>query len=498
MKKLYSNLLPAFVAAGLLLFTGCADDPNPGIRIGGRDQAPTAENQTETSDKVNVAEMSRVVASMFGEKDTQASRAMTDCRVDVVKDSQGSPAIYVVNMDGGGYILISATKKYNPILAYNPTGTFDVEGELPPMVRQWLAGTADHAGGNVEVSADSLEMYRQMWRSYETGGAVTSLLTGGTASRSTGELSSEELVRLREKIAEYEMDWSSKGYEYRCVSSFPDWDASDDQSKYKLLVEPHIYPRYIYNYAELTYNVKRTETRHVSDPVVIETTWNQGYPYNQSFPTLPSGKRAYTGCTTVAAAQIMYHYKYPDTFNWDAMPKNSGNKAVSDLMYALASGAKPDYGEDETGIKLENMCDRMKQLGYHAKYTSYNENKIKSELEVGKPVIISSKFYAHNNDGTIDFIKHAWVMSGGTMTFMTNAYDEWWTFLTASNFAAFERKYLPSSATYSMYHINWGWGGLGDGYYSNIGNAVPQPYPGSPEYKHSNFMDMIVEIYPNK
>lgn len=495
MKKLYSTLLPAFVAAGLLLFTGCADDPEPGMRIGGQNQAETDESQIEISDKVNVAEMSRVVASMFGGKETPVSRAMTDCRVDVVKDSQGSPAIYVVNMDGGGYILISATKKYNPILAYNPTGTFDVEGKLPPMVRQWLAGTADYAGGNVELSADTLEMYRQMWRSYETGGAVTSLLTGGTASRSTGELSSEELVRLREKIAEYEMDWSSKGYEYRRVSSFPDWDGSDDQNKYKLLVEGQIYPRYIYNYAELTYNVKRTETRHVSDPVVIEATWNQGYPYNQSFPTLPSGKRAYTGCTTVAAAQIMYHYKYPDTFNWDAMPKNSGNKAVSDLMYALASGADAEYKEDGTGIYLVNMYECMKRLGYHAKCTSYNENKIKSELEVGKPVIISCEYI---RTGSSSKTHHTFVMSGGTLTFITNAYDEWWTFLTASNFAAFDRKYLPGGVTYSMYHINWGWGGYGDGYYSNITNSIPKTAIDSQDYREMKYNNMIVEIYPNK
>ena len=495
MKKLYSNLLPAFVAAGLLLFTGCADDPEPGMRIGGRDQAPTAENQTETSDKVNVAEMSRVVASMFGGKETPASRTMTDCRIDVVKDSQGSPAIYVVNMDGGGYILISATKKYNPVLAYNPTGTFDVEGELPPMVRQWLAGTADHAGGNVELSADTLEMYRQMWRSYETGGAVTSLFAAGAASRSTGELSSEELTRLREKIAVYEMDWSSKGYEYRCVSSFPDWDASDDQNKYKLLVEGQIYPRYIYNYADLTYNVTYTESQYGRDPIVLETTWGQSYPYNVSFPTLPSGKRAYTGCAAVAAAQIMYHYKYPSTFNWDAMPKNSGNKAVSDLMYALASGADAEYKENTTSISLWKISKQLNNFGYHTTNGVVNFAKIKSELNIGRPVIVASDI---NKSGGKEPDAHAWILDGGRVTVSTFAYDEWWTFLTASNFAPFEKNSkLLSGSEYMLYHVNWGWGGRGDGYYYNIEDILPKPFNGSPDYTSMTYTAMIYEIYPN-
>ena len=496
MRKLSIKLLPAFAAAGLLLLAGCTDDPHPGTPK--EQNTPSAvEGEAAPTDKVNVAEMSRVVASMFGGEKTPASRAMSDCRVDIVKDSQGSPAIYVVNMDGGGYILISATKKYNPILAYNPTGTFDVGGELPPMVRQWLKGTADHAGGNVELSADSLEMYRQMWRSYERGQTMTSLLTAGTASRSTGELSSEELVRLREKIAEYEMDWSSKGYEYRRVCDFPDWDRDDDLNKYKLFVEPHIYPRYIYNYEELTYNVKRTETRHVSDPVVIETTWNQGYPYNQSFPTLPSGKKAYTGCTTVAAAQIMYHYKYPDTFNWDAMPKDTGNKAVSELMYALASGADAEYKENGTGIYLSKMRQQLEKYGYHATYDHDVDFKIfNSELNAGRPVIVASDM---NKSGGKEPDAHAWILDGGRIAVSNFTHDEWWTFLTASNFAPFEKNSkLLSGHEYILYHVNWGWGGRGDGYYYNIEDILPKPFNGSPDYTGMTYFGMIYGIYPKK
>ena len=494
MRKLSIKLLPAFAAAGLLLLAGCADDPDPGAPKEQQNVPFVTDGEAELTDKVNVAEMSRVVASMFGGKDTPASRVMSDCRVDVVKDSQGSPAIYVVNMDGGGYILISATKKYNPILAYNPTGTFDIEGEMPPVVMQWLKGTAECAGGNMELSADSLEMYRQMWRSYERGQAVTSLLTAGTASRSTGEPSSEELVRLREKIAEYEMDWNSKGYDYRRVCDFPDWDRDDDLNKYKLLVEGQIYPRYIYNYAELTYNVTYTESQYGRDPIVLETTWDQSYPYNVSFPTLPSGKRAYTGCAAVAAAQIMYHYKYPDTFNWDAMPKNSGNKAVSDLMYALASGADAEYKENTTSISLWKMSKQLNNFGYHTTNGVVNFAKINSELNAGRPVIVASDI---NKSGGKEPDAHAWILDGGRIAVSNFTHDEWWTFLTASNFAPFEKNSkLLSGHEYILYHVNWGWGGRGDGYYYNIEDILPKPFNGSPDYTSMTYTAMIYEIYP--
>lgn len=37
------------------------------------------------------------------------------------------PSMYVINYEGGGFVIVSATKNYYPILAYSETGSMNVE-----------------------------------------------------------------------------------------------------------------------------------------------------------------------------------------------------------------------------------------------------------------------------------------------------------------------------------------------------------------------------------
>ena len=60
---------------------------------------------------------------------------------------------------------------------------------------------------------------------------------------------------------------------------------------------------------------KKVETKELSTsvaPLLGNIKWGQGSPYNLLCPTLANGKKAATGCTATALAQIMYYWRWPD------------------------------------------------------------------------------------------------------------------------------------------------------------------------------------------
>lgn len=484
---------------GLLSLFSCSDGLEPLYEPSDNPAEETASPEIRTAQgDVAASEMSKIVTTLFPNSGgNMLSRSGEDYDVSVINDSKGTPAIYVINMKAGGYILVSATKKYVPVLAYNPTGSFNPDQSLPEPVDIWLKNTAEYASGSIELPADSLEYFKKLWKGYECATNNSALSTDASPiTRSAGGISYEESVRLREKIAEYEIEWNSKGYEFRSVEGFPDWDRDDDFNKYKQMVEPHIYPRYIYDYYYLTYNVKYSvTTTSVRQPVVLEAKWNQGFPYNVSFPRLSNGARAYTGCTAVAAAQVMYHYKHPAKYDWSIMkptydefsPADESSRAVSNLMLDLALGSNAKFEEDGTGIKLDDMANYLQSIGYNARAKKFNEKELKTELATGRPVIFSCK----GNGGEL---YHTMVMTGGTASFITRNYDQWWTFVSADNFDIFSSDEKVDSGEYTMYHINWGYGGSGDGYYYNISNISPT---NRPDLVYDDYKDMIL-LHPIK
>ena len=46
------------------------------------------------------------------------------------ESKDAAPSIYVFNIDGGGFVVVSAEEKVKPVLAYSTSGSFDVEKVL--------------------------------------------------------------------------------------------------------------------------------------------------------------------------------------------------------------------------------------------------------------------------------------------------------------------------------------------------------------------------------
>ena len=98
------------------------------------------DNEIEVTDPkiVNKKELNRVIIDhLMGDSDK--SRSSLGYTVSTIKDDNGNDAIYVVNFaNDGGFVLVSAVKNIQPILAYSNSGYFSLtsdageNGAFPP------------------------------------------------------------------------------------------------------------------------------------------------------------------------------------------------------------------------------------------------------------------------------------------------------------------------------------------------------------------------------
>lgn len=204
---------------------------------------------------------------------------------------------------------------------------------------------------------------------------------------------------------------------------------------------------------------------------LIETQWDQGYPYNLMSPEF-NGQHCLTGCVPTAIAQIMYYHSWPigmvkaipgfttynlvlsdlpsTSFNWEKMKKKyTGDEdeiarnAVAELMRYVAQSAGPvkdcTYGELSTyqvGVGGQTYGQLESYFGYSSNMENWNRLKSRSsqenwdnllyeELAKKRPIL----YVGTPQQGT----GHAFLVDG----FDGNG----------------------------LFHINWGWGGFCDGYF---------------------------------
>jgi len=214
---------------------------------------------------------------------------------------------------------------------------------------------------------------------------------------------------------------------------------------------------------------------------LLTTLWDQEPFYNQLCPYNNADQmRAVTGCAATAMAQIMKYWNYPaqgtgsygyydgapvypftygdqyanfgaTTYNWAAMPNSidTTNLAVATLMYHCGVAVGMSYGDDNQGgsgtyvLSSETASWRHSVQMAYTTYFGYNPNTLmgvqeanysatawvsllENELNAGHPVQYEG---LDTTEGG-----HTWVCDG---------YDE-----------------------NDMLHMNWGWSGFDNGYFS--------------------------------
>ena len=251
--------------------------------------------------------------------------------------------------------------------------------------------------------------------------------------------------------------------------------------------------------AAAAYRAKAAQTREDVAPL-METSWNQTYPYNTEIPVYESNGSPYlTGCVATAMAQVMKRWNYPEhgtgsysytddgntfsadfgntTYDWDNMlpiykgrPITDDNiKAVGTLMYHAGVALGMNYGVGEsTAFSFSIGPVLVKYFGYDksVRHESRNyftdegwEDLIYNELSAGRPVPYSGT-PADSDTG------HAFVCDG-------------------------------YQASTNMFHMNWGWGGVDNNYFTLRGdNALVPSGFGTGGYNQSQ--EVTVNIKPDE
>ena len=294
--------------------------------------------------------------------------------------TDGQANLYIFNVEGGGFVMVSASKKVQPVLAYSTEHGY--EGEIP-------------------------------------------------------------------ETAWYFINNYSKNIDY--CEDFDVLMNDDVENEWKLLENNEL-------------PAVKNET---SVNPMIQTLWNQDYPYNYYAPECENywnGNHCYAGCVACAMAQIMKYWDHPvhghsshsythsaygvlsanfgaTTYDWAIMPDAVGymlddaTLAVALLMYHCGVSVDMNFGPNASGAQSKDVETAMRlYFGYCAasykQRSSYTEDEwialIKSDLDKSQPLYFS---------GTSD--------SGGGHAIVCDGYDN-------NNYFSF----------------NLGWSGSGNGFYS--------------------------------
>lgn len=223
----------------------------------------------------------------------------------------------------------------------------------------------------------------------------------------------------------------------------------------------------------IDWSMTRGATRASGDAAIeplIKVNWNQGSPYNKYCP-----KNSYVGCVAVSLAQAMSVFKYPEQatgthgynspfgtlaieydkespYDWEAIMSGANNKdEVARLLYHCGVAVDMQYGLDGSGTQQSKAAKALVNyfkypssvsFSWRSSYDGNWEEMLVGELENGNPII----YCGSPADGSTGH------------SFNIDGYDG-----------------------QSMFHLNWGWGGSNNGYFSIDGLK-----PGSDDWTSSH------------
>jgi|JI10StandDraft_1071094.scaffolds.fasta_scaffold42068_4 hypothetical protein len=291
-----------------------------------------------------------------------SSRARTVSSVIPVQDMTGTNAYYIMNYREGGFVIVAADRRVQPILAYSDTHPF-VPDAVDAGLDEWLYATMLVVAETRRSKEPATHDIAVQWNSL------------------LGE-SEDECLSPRKKAL-----------------PLPGPDQCHDTST-------SIGPLLTTTWGQgCGYNG--------TTPAAV----------NMGCGGLPCG-HAFTGCVATAMAQIMRYHKFPAAYNWADMPNASGTATTSQLMTAVGKAVGMDYECDGSGAdtKAEVASSFVNDFGYKsATYLDYagtaNYSAVQSNLSLGRPVI----FKGGENTGWWIFGQysngHAWVADGYISSF---------------------------------------------------------------------------------
>lgn len=466
MKKFLVLLLPLAIAA-------CQFDYPSTVEV----IAPTSLSSLATDvigDSIYIGsnQLENLLGSPFSPLSATSRGSLIE--MDTITDSKGNPLIYVINYgSNSGFMLVSAVKTAYPILAYNRKGRYDVK-HLNPGAKFVLENIKNNVEATIQIRNEEILINRIIWQTVEDKQTKLSRTEDLPDDYdSWPDALKEQYQKSIEAMLAVTGSWRNDEYIPLDGGTWPNWMSESQINEIFDNAEGNVYIQFMSRYKQLS--AARLETKVLVDDEKANTvlcTWHQLSPYNQSYPLLSNGFKAYAGCGPVAAGQIMRYYQWPPNYNWADMPYSYGTKTTSDFLYDIAEAAHASYEIDGTGVFISDINNVFISKGYRTS----GVNKLDKRSQLGdcatNPVYVRGRaFDASSND----YVNHAFVACGSS-SFL---YQPVVTLYTIVRPGVFEKIFQITGSSYGNSkdtYINWGYGGSGNGFYNfnyyKYGNLV--------------------------
>ncbi len=382
-------------------------------------------------------------------------------------DKLGNPAIYVINYaNDGGFVLVSATKKYTPVLAYAQSGSYSIAGVAPEGVRSWQDGIVNAIAAAGSLPSDSTDRYVDQWNGY------TQLDTSATAEVNPGI--GQEDFDPDKVYQQKEAEFIKAGY---IIHHIGDEEITGNQAIDEQLrgeAEYDTYPDYRWqNYAIV---LEWTESTDETVGNFMQSKWGQGSStipaiynndYNQYCPII-DGKCALAGCVPVAIGQIMRYYEYPGNLgDWNDMPYLYATPTTAKLLRAIGDGVNVQYSLEGSGATLSSAVSYLNKY-FSTQTYNYSFDVVFNHIKNKEPVYLR----ADVTDTVGNCSGHAFLCTGGSKR-TSVTYYALYTFVGKYTYSKVYGPICMNQQHEGYAYLNWGWSGWYDGMYSSNSFVIP-------------------------
>lgn len=198
---------------------------------------------------------------------------------------------------------------------------------------------------------------------------------------------------------------------------------------------------------------------------LCQTRWNQDAPYSNETPEI-DGKNCPTGCVATSMAQAMYYFKYPEIGQGSISYRNNNKTYLMnferqefDWDNMLTYYAEGDYNDTQAAA----VSYLMKACGYSVEMMYRADQSGAQSVNVGNALVNYFKY-----DPNIRYLtRDQYSLDQWTQICYDNLKNCGPIIYNGTDPIAGGHSFIVDGYDGNGYfHLNWGWGGMSDGYYT--------------------------------
>ena len=342
-KRVVAAILTLALSLALLIPYSCQDK---------QDSSPQLVAQENTSEFFVNEDMAKTVAQNFMRKTNPSLKSTKNYKLEKIKDEMGEELIYVINFDEGGFVLMPADNRVEPILAFSENNYFETKNvEQKNGVGLWVSNTKEGIKKIKKSKDPQSEVMKELWEKHLF------------------------ILNLKDE---------GDPPDDPCVPS-------------STTVGPLISTTW-----------RQGDGFNADCPLeaAVEAKWSCSADFSGSY----LNGRAYAGCVAVAMGQIMNYHEHPTSYSWNSMPSGrTGNSAAADLLFDIGTEVGMEYKCNGSFAATSNIVPALENdFNYSTSATkasySYSDfMDVRAEINTSRPVILT---------GTSAAGGHAWVCDG--------------------------------------------------------------------------------------